>query len=116
MINGIPALVGNRGSLPHVVGGDFSAGGGGYVLPIPEWMTPEGRRLPEASDIEPWYDAVCRLWDDPAHYQAVAARARAIAEARYSEAVSRKAHVGFFTALKPGGRPMAADQNRHTRG
>ncbi len=38
MINGIPPLVGNRGALPHVVGGDFADGGGGRVLPIPAWM------------------------------------------------------------------------------
>ena len=35
MINAIPPLVSNRGSLPHVVGGDFEAGGGGRVLPVP---------------------------------------------------------------------------------
>jgi glycosyltransferase involved in cell wall biosynthesis len=107
MINAIPALVSNRGSLPHVVGGDFSAGGGGLVLPIPEWMTAEGTVLPSAAEIEPWYDAVCRLWDDASFYQAVAARARNLADARYSERVSRRAHVDFFTKLKPGGDPFA---------
>ena len=40
MINGIPPLVGNRGALPEVCGGDASEGGGGRVLPIPAWMTP----------------------------------------------------------------------------
>jgi glycosyltransferase involved in cell wall biosynthesis len=29
MINGIPPLVSNRGSLPHVIGGDLDEGGGG---------------------------------------------------------------------------------------
>jgi glycosyltransferase involved in cell wall biosynthesis len=106
MINALPALVSNRGSLPHVVGGDFSEGGGGYVLPVPEWMTPETSRLPTEAEVEPWYDAVCRLWDDPALYQAIAARARAIADARYREEVSRKAHIDFFTSLKPGTAPF----------
>ena len=46
MINGIPALVSDRGSLPAVVRGDFSAGGGGRVLPVPEWMTPKTTRVP----------------------------------------------------------------------
>ncbi len=36
MINAIPPLVSNRGSLPQVVGGDFSEGGGGRVLPVPD--------------------------------------------------------------------------------
>ena len=81
MINAIPPLVSNRGSLPHVIGGDFSGGGGGRVLPIPDWMTHETTRLPSEQEVEPWFEAVCALWDDPALYQAVARRAREIAEA-----------------------------------
>ena len=106
MINAIPALVSNRGSLPQVVGGDFSDAGGGYVLPIPDWMTEKTTRLPTEHEVAPWCDAVCRLWDDPALYQAVGTRARSLAEERYSEAVSRKAHVDFFTSLKPGVSPL----------
>ena len=108
MINAIPPLVSNRGSLPHVVGGDFSEGGGGRVLPIPEWMTFKTTRLPSEQEVEPWYEAVCALWDDPALYHSVATRARQIAEERYSESVSRKKHVDYFTSLKPGGRPVTA--------
>jgi hypothetical protein len=107
MINAIPPLVGNRGSLPHVVGGDFSEGGGGRVLPIPSWMTFKTLRLPEEHEVEPWYEAVCALWDDPALYHAVASRARQIADARYTEEVSRRRHVDYFTSLRPGGRPFA---------
>jgi glycosyltransferase involved in cell wall biosynthesis len=106
MINGIPALVSNRGALPDVVGGDFSDGGGGRVLPIPDWMTYNTARLPSEQEIEPWYEAVCALWDDAALYQAVGARARAIAEERYREDVSRKRHVDYFTSLEAGGRPI----------
>jgi hypothetical protein len=107
MINAIPALVSDRGSLPAVVGGDFSLGGGGRVLPIPAWMTAETTDLPTAAEIEPWYDAVCELWDDAALYRKIADRAREIAEARYSEAVSRKLHVEYFTALDAGCHPFA---------
>jgi glycosyltransferase involved in cell wall biosynthesis len=107
MINSIPALVSSRGSLPHVVGGDFSDGGGGRVLPIPEWMTFKTTTLPSESEIEPWFDAVCSLWDDAALYRRMAARAREIAVDRYSEEVSRSKHVGYFTSLKPGGCPIA---------
>ncbi len=108
MINAIPPLVSNRGSLPHVVGGDFSEGGGGRVLPIPDWMTFKTTKLPSEQEVEPWYEAVCTLWDDPALYHSVASRAHQIAEERYSERVSRKKHVDYFTSLKPGGRPIAA--------
>ena len=106
MINGIPPLVGNRGALPHVVGGDFSVGGGGRVLPIPEWMTDQTTRLPSEQEIEPWYDAVTSLWDDEALYESVGARARQIASERYAETVSRKRHVEYFASLRPGGRPL----------
>jgi len=106
MINAIPAIVGNRGSLPQVVGGDFSAGGGGRVLPIPDWMTFKTTRLPSEQEIEPWFDAVCALWDDPALYRSVAARARQLAEERYSEEISRRKHVDYFTSLRPGVGPI----------
>jgi glycosyltransferase involved in cell wall biosynthesis len=104
MINGIPPIVGNRGSLPQVVGGDVSSGGGGRVLSIPDGLTVATTRVPSEQEVEPWYDAVCQLWDDADLYGSVAARAREIAEDRYSEAVSRKKHVDYFTSLRPGDR------------
>ena len=107
MINAIPPLVSNRGSLPQVVGGDFSEGGGGRVLPIPDWMTFKTTKLPSEQEVEPWYEAVCALWDDAVLYRSVASRAHQIAEERYSEKVSRKKHVDYFSSLKPGGRPLA---------
>ena len=106
MINGIPPLVGNRGALPHVVGGDYADGGGGRVLAIPDWMTESTTDLPSEPEVEPWYAAVCELWDDPVRYDAVSNRARQIARDRYSEEVSRKQHVGYFTSLVPGRRPL----------
>jgi glycosyltransferase involved in cell wall biosynthesis len=112
MVNAIPPLVSNRGSLPHVVGGDFSKGGGGRVLPIPDWMTFKTTKLPSESEVEPWYGAVCALWDDPVLYHAVGRRARQIADARYSEVVSRRQHVDYFTSLRPGGRPLAQQATR----
>jgi hypothetical protein len=106
MINGIPPLVSDRGSLPHVVGGDASAGGAGRVLPVPEWMTVKTTRIPTEQDVQPWFDAVCALWDDPRLYAELARRAREIAEARYSEQVSRRRHVEYFTSLKPRSGPI----------
>ncbi len=108
MINGIPPLVGSRGALPDVIGGDYTAGGGGRVLPIPGWMTHDTTRLPTEPEVEPWFDAVCQLWDDDALYQAVSSRARALAETRYREDLSRKRHVAYFTSLMPGARPIPA--------
>jgi glycosyltransferase involved in cell wall biosynthesis len=106
MINGVPALVSDRGALPDVVGGDAAAGGGGRVLPVPAWMTVDSPQVPGPSEIEPWYAAVCDLWDDAGRYAAMAARARAIAEARYGEAAARARHLEYFESLKPGGVPF----------
>ena len=35
----------------------------------------DASQLPTTDDIEPWYDAVCSLWDDEALYRAMSARA-----------------------------------------
>jgi hypothetical protein len=108
MVNGIPPLVSERGSLPSVVGGDFGAGGGGRVLPIPQWMTEKTTRLPSEDEVQPWYGAVCALWDDALFYRSLSERAREIAEERYAEAVSRRKHVDYFTSLTPGSRSVVA--------
>jgi glycosyltransferase involved in cell wall biosynthesis len=107
MINGIPPVVSNRGSLPDVLGGDFSDGGGGRVLPLPDWLTASSRRLPSEADVEPWFNTVCALWDDAGLYQAVSSRAREIAAQRYGEDASRVQHVDYFTSLRSGDRPFA---------
>ncbi len=70
-------------------------------------MTDESDTLPSESEIEPWYAAVCALWDDGALYRAMSARGRQIADERYSESVSRRKHVEYFTSLRPGGRPIS---------
>ena len=112
MINGIPPLVGNRGALADVVGGDYAAGGGGRVLSIPEWMAYDTMRLPSEEEVQPWYDAICALWDDADLYRSMAERARRIAAERYSEEVSRRRHVDYFTSLQPGGCPIQATTAR----
>jgi len=114
MINGIPPLVSNRGSLPQVIGGDYSAGGGGYVLPLPDWMTFDSVRLPSEAEVQPWFDAVGALWDDATLYERVASRARQVAAQRYSEAVSRQRHVDYLTALRPGAPVFQTECAAHT--
>jgi len=73
-------------------------------------MTPQTTRLPGEQEIEPWYDAVCALWDDVALYEAMAARGRDIAAARYSEVVSRRRHVEYFTSLTRRAGPLVSIQ------
>jgi len=97
MVNGIPPLVSPRGNLPDTVQD------GGLVLPLPDWMTPTGSRLPGEAEVQPWYDAVCALWDDPAAYAAAAARARAAGERLYGEPVLKRRYLEYFESLRPGG-------------
>ena len=95
MVNGIPPLVSDRGALPATVAE------GGLVLPIPPWMQPGTRRLPEESEVEPWFDAVTELWDDPARYAAAAARAHATAARLYTQPTIYARHLDALTTPCP---------------
>jgi glycosyltransferase involved in cell wall biosynthesis len=109
MLNGIPAVVSNRGALPEVVGGarfyrscEAERGAGnqgadaprsplsvgkrgcgdmGLVLELPERLTPKTREAPTAAEVAPWIETILRLWDDPQFYDAQQQRCRAAAEA-----------------------------------
>ncbi len=95
MINGIPALVSNRGGLPETVED------GAIVLPVPDWMDQHALRVPEAAEVEPWFAAVIRLWDDPDEYQRVASAARAAATRLYDEVQLRRRYEAWFTQTGP---------------
>ena len=110
MINGVPALVADRGALPDVIGGDAVDGGGGRVLPVPAWMAVDTTTVPSEAEIAPWFEAVCAIWDDASLYRRIAGRARSLGETRYSEARSRARHVDYFTSLVAGGRPAAGQR------
>lgn len=101
MINAIPPLVSNRGSLPQVVGGDFREGGGGRVLPVPDWMTFSTTTLPSEPEVEPWFEAMCGLEAFDALAVDRGARARDRGR-RYSEDVSRKKRVRYCTTSRDG--------------
>jgi hypothetical protein len=53
----------NRAGIPETLGQ------AGVLLPLPERLTPASQILPTAEQVEPWVEAVIRLWDDPAWYQ-----------------------------------------------
>jgi glycosyltransferase involved in cell wall biosynthesis len=73
MLNGIPVLASNRGGLPETIGD------AGFLFDIPARYTPETRELPTAAEVEPWVEAIIRLWNDAAEYErrSQAARERA---------------------------------------
>jgi glycosyltransferase involved in cell wall biosynthesis len=99
MINGIPPLVSDRGALPETVRE------GGCVLPVPPWLTPTATRLPSAEEVRPWFDAVCRFWDEPALYARASAAARVTAQRYYREDALKRRYRDYFSRV--GHRPPA---------
>jgi hypothetical protein len=70
MINGIPVIGSDRGGTPEVLGES------GIVLPLPDRLAPLSTIVPEADEVEPWVEAVIRLWDDRELYEKQSALAR----------------------------------------
>jgi glycosyltransferase involved in cell wall biosynthesis len=93
LINGIPPIVSDRGGSPQAVRD------AGRILPIPAWMTPTSHQLPSVEEVEPWYRAICELWDDPARYAAASELARRTAEDSYAEPLMRRRYVDYFESL-----------------
>jgi glycosyltransferase involved in cell wall biosynthesis len=97
LINGIPPLVSDRGALPDTVRG------AGRVLPLPAWLTASTTELPTVDDAQPWFDAVCELWDDERVYAEASELARETAFRWYDETVMRQRYLDYVDSLTPGG-------------
>jgi glycosyltransferase involved in cell wall biosynthesis len=98
MINGIPVIASDRGALPETLGQ------AGIILPLPERLTPSTRFLPTVAEVEPWVEAIIRLWDDASFYEDH--RHKALAEARrWAPDVLEPRYVQFFNGLRP--RPVS---------
>jgi glycosyltransferase involved in cell wall biosynthesis len=69
MINGIPVIGSDRGGIPEALGD------AGVILPLPERLTSVSHTLPAAEEVDPWVEAVIRLWDDRSYYDGLSARA-----------------------------------------
>ena len=93
MINGIPVVGSNRGGIPETVGD------GGLILPLPERLTPLTRIVPEAEEVEPWVEAIIRLWDDQALYAERSQLARREAE-RWRPDRLRPLYAEFFRNVR----------------
>ncbi|HVX85906.1 MAG TPA: glycosyltransferase family 4 protein [Phycisphaerae bacterium] len=92
MMNGIPALVSDRGGLPETVGA------GGIVLGIPGHVRVESRELPGREDVAGWVEKVIELTDDGGLYERACAAAREGA-ARYEAASVMPRLVAFFEGV-----------------
>ena len=94
MSNGIPVLASDRGSLPEVVAE------GGLLFNIPDRYTPETTDVPSADEVEPWVDAVVRLWDDTGFYRRQSQIAAMHARQWHPDRL-RAVYVEFFRNLQP---------------
>lgn len=70
MLNGIPVIASDRGSLPEVVGND------GILLNIPAQYTPETMTIPTNQEVMPWVNAIIKLWDDRRFYEQLSNQGR----------------------------------------
>jgi glycosyltransferase involved in cell wall biosynthesis len=93
LINGIPPLVSDRGALPETVRG------AGRVLPMPARFTETTQDLATVEEAQPWFDAVCELWDDGHAYKAACALAKKTALTWYDEAIMRQRYLDYFASL-----------------
>jgi glycosyltransferase involved in cell wall biosynthesis/GT2 family glycosyltransferase len=94
LLNGIPVLASDRGSLPEVVGD------GGILLNIPERYTPKTREAPAAEEVAAWVETILRLYDDPRAYAAACGRARHHAE-RWDVDRLGQSYRDFFANVRP---------------
>lgn len=93
MMNGVPPLVSRRGALPGVVGD------GGVILPLPPSLANRADKPPPPDEVEPWVQAVERLFDDEVAYSALSQRALDRARAFRPEVVNPQ-YVEFFRNVR----------------
>ena len=98
MINGIPVIGSDRGGIPETLGD------GGIALSLPERLTPLTQILPTAEEVEPWVEAIIRLWDDPAWYQEQSARGSEQAQRWHPDRL-RPLYAEFFGKVRLQPRP-----------
>lgn len=92
LLNGIPALVSDRGGLPEMVGTPE------FVIPLPPDLTIRQRDPVPAIVVEPWIRAVIRMMDDQTHYADRCKLAMRMAQAHRRETIAPRL-VSFFERL-----------------
>jgi glycosyltransferase involved in cell wall biosynthesis len=92
LVNEIPCIASNRGGLAETLHG------GGFVLPVPEGMTPDTPVPPEPMAVRAWVELIVRLYDDAEFYRQACERAREAA-GRYKRAVLVEKYASYFDAI-----------------
>ncbi|HZW31353.1 MAG TPA: glycosyltransferase, partial [Isosphaeraceae bacterium] len=98
MINGIPVIGSDRGGIPETLGDC------GFLLPLPESLTPASRVPPAAEEVEPWVETIIRLWDDRALYEEQSIKAKKEAQRWHPDRL-RPLYAEFFRNVRLQSRP-----------
>ena len=89
LINGIPVLASNRGSLPEVLAET------GHLFDIPAQYTPCTTSVPNAKEVAPWIETIIRLWHDKDFYHRQSQLCQAVAQKWQPDEVFSQ-HDQFF--------------------
>ncbi|MCP3905788.1 MAG: glycosyltransferase family 4 protein [Planctomycetes bacterium] len=100
LVNGVPPIVSDRGGLGE------ACSGAGFVLSLPEGLSPETTRPVAADDVTPWVELVARLADDEAFYESCSADAAA-AGARFGPEAITPRYLAFFDGVRRAGEMLA---------
>jgi glycosyltransferase involved in cell wall biosynthesis len=92
LVNGVPVLMSDRGGLAE------SAGGAGFVLPLPADLTVQTQRPVAADAVEPWLEVIVKLAFDEAFYNDAVARTREAAR-MYERKTLAARYVDFFRSV-----------------
>jgi len=103
MLNGIPALITNRGGMPEMIDD------AGIVFDLPEACYEEPyQHLLSDEELQPLYEAVLAFYDDEALYQDYAERAQRVGKQKHH---IDRATERLLTALTPLVRPRAGNKD-----
>lgn len=115
MLNGVPALITNRGGMPEMIGD------AGIAFDFPEecYEAPHQHLLNE-EQLQPLYDAILDFYDDTALYEEYVQRAWTVGKQRHhiDQATERLTRaLAPFVKLRAGNKDFtAAQQKRHRQG
>lgn len=113
MLNGIPALITNRGGMPEMIGN------AGIAFDFPEECYKEPyQHLLSDDELQPLVDAVITFFDDENLYQDYVARARQVGEAKHHLDAATERLVNALSPLvqlRAGNKDFAISQKKRHR-